>query len=485
MNLAAWLLETGEDAAVALLGRGQTLTYRELRARVAGSAAAWRELGVTAGTIVPIVGDNSADLVVAYLGALWLGAIPALVPSVTTAALGAVARETHAPFLAAPTTDDPRASALGLRVVPHALRSAESVAATPGDREALALLLYTSGSTGSPKGVMLCARNVEASTRAIGRFLSLGAADRAYLPMPLHYCYGLSVLHTHLRAGGSVFLGGADAPERVLDELEASAATGVASVPTFFQLLVRRSTLGERALPALRYAMVSGGRLDESHVRALRSARPTLSLFVRYGVTELTAAASYVPPDLLASKLGSIGRGLPELPLRVLDEHGGDLAPGSNRSGEVVVEGNHVALGYFDDAEASARVFEGRRFRTGDLARVDADGFVFLLGRSSEFIKTGGHRVAPREIEDVLHGLLGVAEVCVYGIPSPTRGETIVAAIVAAPGEPPTPIALREACALALPAFKVPSEFRFVSALPRTENGKIDRRALRGKDAGS
>jgi acyl-CoA synthetase (AMP-forming)/AMP-acid ligase II len=339
----------------------------------------------------------------------------------------------------------------------------------------MSLLLYTSGSTGAARGVMLSARNLRANAGAILGFLPLTPGDRALVTLPLYYCYGASVIHTHLRAGASVALSRAAFPEELCDELERSGATGLPAVPSLIKLLVDRSSIATRALPRLRYAMVSGGHLLDADVRKLRAALPDLALYIRYGVTELTAAASYLPPERLGDRLGSIGRGLPGAPLRVERDDGREVTPGADEVGEIVGAGPHVALGYYRTTDAA---FHDGKFYTGDLARIDADGFIVVVGRAKEFVKTGGHRVSPVEVEGVLAELPGVLEVAVCGVPHPVRGEALVAGVVARPGHAPSAAELRAHCAARLPTFKVPVAFVLLPELPKTANGKISRRQL-------
>jgi long-chain acyl-CoA synthetase len=220
--------------------------------------------------------------------------------------------------------------------------------------------------------------------------------------------------------------------------------------------------------------MVSGGALPRAAIERLRQALPQIRLYLRYGVTELTAGASMLPPER-ADKIPSIGRGLPGAPLLVLRTDGTPVEPGER--GEIVVRTESVALGYFTDDGEEQR-FRAGAFHSGDLATVDADGYVFVVGREREFVKTAGHRVAPAEVEEVIARLPWVDEVAVCGAPHPVLGESLVCFVVARAESEASSALLRAHCAERLPTFKLPSRFELVPSLPRTSSGKLDRRAL-------
>jgi acyl-CoA synthetase (AMP-forming)/AMP-acid ligase II len=476
MNLVAWLLDAGRDHDPAVIWRGGRCSYGELRARVRGVAALVSEIvGDAHGAIVPIVGAPSVEWIASYLGVLHAGAVPALVPPTTRANLREVFGEVGA-RLAFVEDAGPNDVAMTFR----ALGEGAAAQPEPVHRPASALtaLLYTSGSTGRPKGVMLSAANLVVNADAILAACPLERSDRAFVTLPFFYCYGLSVLHTFLRVGASIYLCRAALPEVMVDELVESDATGMPTVPSLLQTLVTRSTLGERRPPKLRYVMVSGGRLPDAAIDKFAAVLPAATLHVRYGVTELSAAASFLAPDLLGTKRGSIGRGSACGALAVERPDGEPVARDTGEVGELVVRGPHVAQGYFRDEVLSRERFRDGAFFTGDLARVDGDGFVYLVGRRAELIKTIGHRVAPAEIEGVLASAPGVVEAGVCGLPHPLRGEAIAAAVVLAPGAAVTSASLIEHCASELPAFKVPLKIVIVLELPKTPSRKLDRARL-------
>jgi acyl-CoA synthetase (AMP-forming)/AMP-acid ligase II len=343
--------------------------------------------------------------------------------------------------------------------------------------DAPALILYTSGSTGRPRGVVQTFRNVDANSRSIVDYLGLGPSDRALLVLPLYYCYGRSVLQTHLLAGGSLYLDNRFAfPRVVLESIGSEECTGFAGVPLTFEIIRRQVDVSTLSMPRLRYLTQAGGAMAPDTIGWVRQAFRPARLFVMYGQTEATARLSYLDPDRAEEKAGSIGRPIPGVELRVVDETGRALAPGE--TGHLVARGDNVTLGYLDDPEATAAILHDGWLWTGDLAHADADGFLFHQGRSTEILKIGGHRVSPTEIEQVVALHPDVAEVAVIGEKDGLKGEVAVAFVVGQPGRGLDEEDLRRFCRERLPAFKVPARFRQLASMPRNEAGKLLRAKL-------
>jgi long-chain acyl-CoA synthetase len=358
-----------------------------------------------------------------------------------------------------------------------ALGAAPAVPAPRLDPEMPALILYTSGSTGRPRGVVQTYRNVEANTRSIVEYLRIGAEARALLILPLYYCYGRSVLQTHLYAGGSVFMDGRFAfPRVVLEALGTEGCTGFAGVPLTFEIIRRQVEVATLSFPRLRYLTQAGGAMAPDTIDWVRAAFRPVPLFVMYGQTEATARLSYLPPERAEEKKGSIGIPIPGVDLRVVDDAGVELPPGE--TGHLVARGGNVTPGYLDEPEETAAILHDGWLWTGDLALRDRDGFLFHRGRSKEILKIGGHRVSPVEIEHVVAEHPEVAEAAVIGAPHPLLGEVPMAFVVAKPGCEPDPEALRAFCRTRMPPYRVPVRFTRVDALPRNEAGKLLRAEL-------
>jgi acyl-CoA synthetase (AMP-forming)/AMP-acid ligase II len=340
-----------------------------------------------------------------------------------------------------------------------------------------ALVLFTSGSTGRPHGVIQTFRNVDANTRSIVEYLRLTAADRALVSLPLHYCYGRSVLQTHLFSGGSLFLDNRMAfPRTVMETLAAEGCTGFAGVPLTFEIIRKQVDVSTIGFPRLRYLTQAGGAMAPDTIAWVRNAFRPAELYVMYGQTEATARLSYLPPDRAGDKAGSIGVAIPGVELRVVDEHGRELPPGE--VGELVARGQNVTPGYLDEPTETAAILHDGWLWTGDLAYRDADGFFFHRGRAKEILKIGGHRVSPVEIEQVIMRHPDVADAAIVGARDDLMGEVPRALIVTRPGTAPSQADLRRFCLEQMPSYQVPAEFVYVDALPRNESGKLLRADL-------
>lgn len=346
-----------------------------------------------------------------------------------------------------------------------------------------ALILYTSGSTGRPRGVVQSFRNLDANTRSIVEYLGLGADDRALLVLPLYYCYGRSVLQTHLFAGGSVFLDNRFVfPRIVLEALGAEGCTGFAGVPLTFEIIRRQVNVSALSFPRLRYLTQAGGAMAQDTIAWVRRAFQPARLFVMYGQTEATARLSYLPPERAEDKKGSIGIPIPGVELAVVDDGGGQLPDGE--TGHLVARGENVTLGYFEEPEETAAILHNGWLWTGDLAYRDSDGFFFHQGRSKEILKIGGHRVSPAEIEHVVAEHPEVAEAAVVGLADPLMGEVPSAFVVARPGRSPDEADIQRFCRERMPPYKVPARVTFVEALPRNQAGKLLRAELIARGSG-
>jgi long-chain acyl-CoA synthetase len=340
-----------------------------------------------------------------------------------------------------------------------------------------ALILYTSGTTGAPKGVTLTHGNLLANASAVVRYLALDERDSVLSILAFYYAYGASVLHTHLMSGACVVLApNLLFPHLLMDTIARERITGFSGVPSTFALLLERVKLADYDLSSLRYLTQAGGAMSPVLTRRLRAALPHARLFVMYGQTEATSRLTWLPPERLDEKLGSVGIPVEGVELRIVHEDGRDAAIGD--IGEVRVRGANVMRGYWNNPEASSLVLVDGWLRTGDLGHLDADGVLWLAGRHSDMIKTGAHRVHPGDIEDVIAEMPGVSEVAVVGIDDAVLGQ-VIKAFVVAPGLPPnSENQIKAHCRERLATYKIPRDIAFVTALPRTASGKVRRAAL-------
>lgn len=490
MNVAEMILSHGRADAPALIEGSRILSHGALREGV-GSVAAWiAGQALPAGARIGILAENSAFFATVYLGILHAGRVA--VPLNTEAlpeSLAGILRTSGASLVLASRRQARRLAQAAVplpcplvdeEAVSGAEPSPPAAAAPPVD--GLAALMFTSGSTGEPKGVMVTHANIASNTRDIMAVLGLGEHDRVLLVLPLHYCFGLSVLHTHLMAGGSLVLNNQFLyPETVLRDIARHECTGLAGVPSTYQILLRKSRLKDTPLPSLRWMQQAGGRLPGPLINELCQAQPQARFFTMYGQTEATARLSCLPPERLDDKLGSIGRGLPSTRLEVLAPDGRPVRPGSDEVGEIVASGPNICAGYWNDPAETARYFRDGKLHTGDLARVDAEGFLFIVDRDRDMIKCGGNRVSSKEIEDVLAAHPGVVEAAVIGLPHELLGEAIAAYVVTTRDARIDPDELRQLCRRALPPYKVPERLEIVPELPHTGSGKVMKASLRAR----
>jgi acyl-CoA synthetase (AMP-forming)/AMP-acid ligase II len=359
--------------------------------------------------------------------------------------------------------------------------------------------MATSGSTGVPRFVKISHGNLQANTEAIIRSQELLEDDRAMLILPIYYCFGASVLHTHLcRGGGVVFDRRFMFPDKVLQAMDQFGCTTFAGVPTAYQVLRRhlcryvdgrRETCaaktpeetGRRSAPpparrkplaCLRRWLQAGGPLAPPVIQDIRHALPGVRFLVMYGQTEATARISCLDPDRIDEKAGSAGRALDNLAVRIVDEQGNDLPAG--QAGELWVKGPSISGGYLNDPQETERVFNGGWLRTRDVASMDKEGYLWIQGRLGAFAKMRGHRVSFAEAETRVAAIPGVLECAAMAVADPEAGEALAFLVVPEPGAELAPEQVRRH----LPAHWACASVRFVAGLPKNGHGKLARAAL-------
>ena len=344
----------------------------------------------------------------------------------------------------------------------------------------LACLIYTSGSTGEPKGVMSAHNNVVFAARSIITYLQNQPDDVVLNVLPLSFDYGLYQLLMTFRFGGTLVLERSFAyPAHILKRIALEKVTGFPLVPTIAALLLQID-LSPYDFSSLRYLTNTAAALSPHHIVALQEKFPQATLFSMYGLTE-TKRTLYLPPEQLAQRPNSVGIPIPGTEAWLEDEAGRRL--GAGEIGELVIRGSHVMRGYWERPEATAARFRpgtlpGERLcYSGDLFRVDSQGYFYFVGRKDDIIKSRGEKVAPKEIETVLSGLSGVVETAVIGIPDPLLGEAIKAFVVQS-GTMLTEKEVLRYCRQHLEDFMVPQIIEFRESLPKSSNGKIAKRQL-------
>jgi long-chain acyl-CoA synthetase len=248
-------------------------------------------------------------------------------------------------------------------------------------------------------------------------------------------------------------------------------------VPSTFALLLERSALREMTCPDLRYVTQAGGNMPPSRIRQWLNDGPPVPFFVMYGATEAAARLTYLEPRDLVRKLGSIGKPIPDVEIRIIDEAGSEASPGE--PGELVARGANISCGYWNDPQASRERFSELGYMTGDIGYKDDEGFLFLIGRRHDMIKVGAHRIGSSEIENVLHQHPAVLEAAVVAVPHDMLGEAPLAFVSLRPGAFPGRDALLAFCRAQLAAHKIPVTVLFRDELPKTGAGKLDKTLLR------
>jgi long-chain acyl-CoA synthetase len=345
----------------------------------------------------------------------------------------------------------------------------------------LAGLLYTSGSTGNPKGVMLSHGNICSVIQSIVSYTGVGNSDRVMVVLPLSFGYGLTQLFSSFAVGACVVIEKSMAyPHVTLTRMTEERITSLSIVPTIAAVLLERD-LSNYDLSHLRWMTNAGDALPIEFINKLRSALPEVRLFCMYGQTECMRI-SYLEPDDLLRKLGSVGKGIPNQELYLIDEDGN--TPATGEVGELVVRGSHVMKGYLNLPElTNAKLFPGklpgeRVLHTGDLFRQDEEGYLFFVSRMDDIIKSKGEKVSPREVEEVLLRMPGVANAAVVGVADPLFGQAVKAVIVPENGVELNPKHVQGFCAQQLEDYMVPKIVEFRTELPKTTTGKVLRREL-------
>jgi len=497
MNLAS-IVEPHPAEAPALISRGKVTTYGSLREQVAGLRGGLQGLGLEPGDRVAVVAANNWYFVVSYLAALGAGCV--VVPMNPTSPGPELQRQLAAidakaviagPSARATVGSLDRAALRSLQHVvegtgggiPGALQLDDLVAAAPApivERGAddLAVLIFTSGTAGSPKAAMLTHGNLLANLEQCqslpGR--AQGPDDVALGVLPFSHIFGLNVvLGLSLMAGASVLLIERFDPQSALEAIANHGVTIVAGAPTMWSAWAALPGTRPGALASVRLATSGAAKLDPQVERAIKE-RFGIDVMEGYGLTEaspvVTSGTGLVAPE------GSIGVPLPGVRVRLVDADGQDALVGD--PGELWVHGPNVFAGYWNDAEATRHAVDDDGWlHTGDVAVVDDDGFLFLVDRVKDLIIVSGFNVYPAEVEDVIAAHPAVDDVAVIGVPHPHSGEAVKAYVVVRPGASVDEDDIISHCESNLARYKCPQKVMFVDELPQSASGKVLRKALR------
>ncbi len=349
----------------------------------------------------------------------------------------------------------------------------------PTNGDETAVLLYTSGTTGKPKGAELTHLNLYMNCTIAGELFAFQETDIGVAVLPLFHVFGLSsVLNTSVRYGGTIVLIPRFELEPVVDAIEKHRCTIFSGVPTMYFGLLHMDTTG-RDLSSLRVGISGGAAIPGEVIKAFEEKFPSCVVLEGYGLSESTSTTTF-NVNAEQRKVLSIGTPIWGVQVRVVNEDDEPLPPGEEHVGEIVIRGHNIMKGYYNNPEATAEAFKNDWFHTGDLAYQDKDGYFFIVDRKKDLVIRGGYNVYPREVEEVLYEHPAVAEVAVIGRPDPKLGEEVLAYVALKPGASAEPAELVAHCKERLAAYKYPREVRIVDELPKGATGKILKKELRG-----
>lgn len=482
----------------ALIVGDQTYTYRELHDAALRCARGLQDLGLERGDRVAIYLTNSWLSAVSIFGTLIAGGVMIVVnPQTKAEKLRGLLSDSEARFLITdqeamsqevpPTVEHVLCSRLNLTAnnlhnIETLLRDAPPEPNDPGTIPLdLAALIYTSGSTGQPKGVMMTHQSMVFTLGSVSEYLRLGADDRIFNVLPLAFSYGLYQLFMSVGLGATLILERSFSyPAQTAKRIQETHATVFPGVPTFFAALLSLQKKG-LVLPSVKRVTNAAAALPESFVADLQTLFPNALIFKMYGLTECKRVC-YLEPELITHKPYSVGKAIPGTEVFLLSEAGESVAPGE--TGILHVRGPNVMLGYWKRPDLSAHMLKEGRYPgervlcTYDHFRTDDEGFLYFVGRSDDIIKTGGEKVSPVEIEHVLHGIPGVREAAVVGLPDAVLGQTICAYIVLEPDTKLSEREIRQFCLAHLEALMTPKRIFFLYELPKTMSGKVRKKSL-------
>jgi amino acid adenylation domain-containing protein len=491
---------------VALICDGQRYTYAQLDAQAHALAVALQAGGLQRGDRVAIYLENCVEAVISIFATLKAGGVFMPVnPQVKADKLTYLLNDSEAHSLIAHGTFtetlakalpgvaalrtlimvQPATAAIADRPVvsfADAADEAGELQQPPTIDQDLASIIYTSGSTGDAKGVMVTHLNMVSAATSISTYLGLRPDDMILNVLPVAFDYGLYQILMSSRVGATLVLQRSLAfPVKVLETMVREKVTVLPGVPTVFSMLLNLSSFSKYDLSSLRLVTNTAAALSEAQIRDIRASFPTATLFSMYGLTECKRV-TYLPPDQLDIRPMSVGKGMPNEEVWLVDEQGKRLPNGS--TGELVVRGSNVMRGYWRKPQQTAERLKpgdlpGEMYlHTGDIFRTDEEGYLYFVARKDDIIKSRGEKVSPREVENVLYKLDGVLEAAVIGVADEVLGEAVKAFVVLKDGFAWTERDVIKHCLTYLESFMAPKQVVFMDALPRTDTGKITKRGL-------
>lgn len=495
LNIATVLREAAAaqpDKACLLVG-GRTVRYREVDAESARVAAGLLSLGLERGDTVAVQLPNSADFVFAYFAIMRAGLVMVpMNPLLREQEIGHLLADSgaRAVLTGSPHPEEVAAAAGAVPVfvaegvaLPDGCRPLRELYAdepfrdvVPTSSEDTAVLLYTSGTTGRPKGAELTHLQLVFNAISSGALFGFGPDDVSLAVVPFFHVYGLSLIGVAVRYVSTITVMERFEAQAALEVMERDRVSIMFGVPTMYHALLQQDT-SERDLSAFRLA-VSGGAAIPGEILRTVEERFGVLLLEGYGLSESCATATF-NRSAEDRRFLSIGKPIWGVDVVVVDEDGRRLPPGPDHVGELVVRGHNVMKGYRNNPEATAEALRDGWLHTGDLGYEDEDGYLFVVDRLKDLVIRGGYNVYPREIEEVLYTHPAISEAAVIGRPDDRLGEEVVAVVVLRPGRETTEAEVVAFCKERLAAYKYPREVRIVADLPKGSTGKILKKELR------
>jgi long-chain acyl-CoA synthetase len=472
---------------------GRQWTYGEFREKAERVAGYFQQQGYQPGDVIALLAGNSDSFVAAYFG-VQLGGFT-LMPvntKLTAREIGYIFEHSEAKSLIVDealrkTVDDTgfafhEVLEIGGTGEFDAILEDSALVPEPVERKSddTAVIMYTSGTTGKPKGVMLTHRNLLETAEIWAEAMDVTANDRMQITTPLFHCAASHVFMNAVSvSGGTLVIESAFSPDRTVKTLEEGRATMFFGVPAMFAILLNRPDIAKLNVPDLRLFCYGAAPMPYELVKKLKEIFPGVKVQNLYGQTENTPAATTLKDHYALDKIGSVGEPLPRTEVRVVDEEGRTLPPG--QVGEIVVKGPQVMKGYLKNEEETARTIRDGWMYSGDLGRTDEDGLLYIVDRKKDMIIRGGENIYPLEVEEILFQIPEVLEAAVVGIPHPVYGEVPKAFVVVKEGKSLSEEQIIEHCAKHLAKFKLPAEVEFLDVLPRNASGKVLKHTLRPK----
>ncbi|MCL2322388.1 MAG: acyl--CoA ligase [Oscillospiraceae bacterium] len=465
--------------------KDKTYVYSDIYYKALGFAKLLKEQGIEEKDNVILYIENSPEYIIAYFALLYLGAV--IVPiniSMSSENIKYVIDDAGAKCVISTAfrtnflkkninIQDYKVIEIDMDKIPNTdLNDVKYF-----DDDSVALILYTSGTTDKPKGVMLTHKNLESNTDSILDYLNLNENDSVLVTLSFGYSYGNSLLLTHINKGALLYIShDALYPQKILQILENENLTGFSTVGSYLNILLKQDNISKKPFENLKYMTFAGESTSFEDLMKLHGLNNNLLLYVMYGQTEASARLSYLPPDKLMEKKGSCGIPIKGVTIHIVDDDGNELP--CNITGEIIAKGDNIMKGYYNDSfETKEKVKDGWLY-TGDIAYKDEDGFIYIVGRKNDLIKYLGHRISPLEIENEINKCENILESAVVESKDFLNNTKIKAYLVLKDKNIGI-LDLSENIKKSLPSFKRPHIIEIIDSLPKTFNGKIKRSLLK------